>query len=42
MSTFIKFLDNGSKIEAATPGLSLTPAIVILASFLVEDIPVII
>ena len=30
------------KIDAATPGLSLTPTIVILASFLVDEIPVII
>ena len=42
MSTLIKFLDNGSNIEAAIPGLSLTPAIVIFASFFVEEIPVII
>jgi len=42
ISTFIKFLDNGLKIDAATPGLSLTPTIVILASFFVEEIPVII
>jgi len=25
ISTFIKFLDNGLKIDAATPGLSFTP-----------------
>ena len=29
-------------MEAATPGLSFTPIIVILASFLVDEIPVII
>ena len=38
----IKFFDSGLKIEAATPGLSFTPTIVILASFFVDDIPVII
>ena len=36
------FLDNGSKIAAATPGLSITPNKVTLASFFVDDIPVII
>ena len=38
----IRFFDSGLKIEAATPGLSFTPIIVILASFFVDDIPVII
>ena len=42
MSTLIKFFDSGLKIEAATPGLSFTPIIVILASFFVDEIPVII
>ena len=34
--------DNGLNTEAAIPGLSLTPTIVTLASFLVEVIPVMI
>ena len=38
----IKFLDKGSKIDAATPGLSTTPIKVIFESFLVNEIPVII
>ena len=38
----MRFSDNGLKIDAAIPGLSLTPTIVIFASFLVEEIPVII
>jgi len=38
----IKFWDKGLKIDAAIPGLSLTPTIVILASFFVDEIPVII
>ena len=42
ISTFIKFWDKGLKIDAATPGLSLTPSIVIFASFFVDEIPVII
>ena len=36
ISTFIAFIDNGSKIEAATPGLSTTPIKVIFESFSVE------
>ena len=42
ISTFIEFWDNGLKMDAATPGRSLTPTMVIFASFFVEDIPVII
>ena len=42
MSTLIKFLDKGSKIDAATPDLSTTPIRVIFESFLVNEIPVII
>ena len=42
ISTFTKFLDKGLKIDAATPGLSLTPTNVTLASFMVDVIPVII
>ena len=42
ISTFILFSDNGLKIEAATPGLSLTPTIVNFDSFFVAVIPVII
>ena len=38
----MEFLDNGSKIDAATPGLSITPKRDIFVSFLVKDIPVII
>ena len=41
MSTLILFFESGSKIEAATPGLSLTPTKVIFASFIVVDIPLI-
>ena len=42
ISTLIEFLDNGLKIAAAIPGLSLTPTRVTFASFWVEEIPVII
>ena len=42
MSTLIEFFDNGLKIEAATPGLSLTPIRETFESFWVDDIPVII
>ena len=42
MSTLIELLYNGSKIEAAIPGLSTTPINVIFESFFVKDIPVII
>ena len=38
----IKFFDNGLKIDAATPGLSLTPIKVTFESLLVEVIPVMI
>jgi len=38
----IRFLDKGLNIDAATPGLSLTPTNVTFASFIVEVIPVII
>ena len=37
-----KFLDIGSKIDAATPGLSLTPNKVNFASFFVKEIPLIV
>ena len=35
-------MNNGSKIDAATPGLSLTPTKVIFASFFVNETPLII
>ena len=38
----MEFLYKGSKIEAATPGLSLTPINVTLASFVVKETPLII
>ena len=42
ISTFIEFIDSGSKIDAATPGLSTTPIKVIFESFFVNETPVII
>ena len=38
----MKFCERGLNIEAATPGLSLTPTKVIFESFLVDVIPVIV
>ena len=38
----LKNLNNGSKIAAATPGLSFTPISVTFASFLVKETPLII
>ena len=40
ISTFIKFFESGLKIDAATPGLSLTPINEIFESFWVDVMPV--
>ena len=42
ISTFIEFCERGLNIEAAIPGLSLTPTNVTFASLSVDEMPVII